>query len=786
MTLSRPYPRGALRFAIKPLVAVLTALMMMHAAWAFEPFTVSDIRIEGAQRTEPGTVFNYLPVKVGERFTQEQSDEAVRALFATGFFRDVRLEVDGTVLVVYVEERPAIASVDVTGTKEFEREAVIKVLRDSGLGEARIFDRGLLERSEQELKRQYLSRGKYAVRITTTVTPLPRNRVGLVLAVDEGETARITDISIVGNRAFSEKELLNQMSLSTPTWLSWYTKNDQYAREKLAADIETLRSYYLDRGYLEFSIESTQVSISPGKEDVHLTLVVKEGEIFRFAGVTLGGDLLGREPELKALFTMKPGDTYSGGKLNDSTKRMTDRLGELGYAFANISTVPNIDRDKREVAFQLVVDPGPRVYVRRINISGNITTRDVVIRRELRQYENAWYDAEKIRLSRVRVERLGYFTDVRVEPTPVPGASDQVDLSVTVTEQRTGNLSLGFGFSTADKLILSASINQQNFLGTGKAFALTVNTSRVSRTLALSYTDPYYTADGVSRTVELYTRTFDGNELSLGDYQLRTTGFGMRFGIPYTEVDRVSMGVTAENSRVDLGPNAPERYIQYVNGVYDPVTGELLEPGYGASSNSLLGNLSWSRDQRDSPIMPNRGRFQVATLEVTLPVGDLRYYRLGYQHQWYQPLTKDVTLGLFGDFGYGRAFGSTQYPTFKNYYAGGIGSVRGYETSSLGPGVDPVANTPLGGQTKMIGSAEVSLPIFGSGNDRSFRSFFFFDAGNVFPVGAIELSELRYSAGFGLTWISPIGPMKFSYGFPLRRKPEDRVQRLQFQVGTGF
>lgn len=785
MTLSRPYSPGALRYAIKPLAAALMALMV-HAALAFEPFVVSDIRIEGAQRTEPGTVFNYLPVKVGERFTQEQSDEAVRALFATGFFRDVRLEVDGSVLVVYLEERPAIASVDVTGTKEFERDAVIKVLRDTGLGEARIFDRSLLERSEQELKRQYLSRGKYAVRITTTVTPLPRNRVGLVLAVDEGETARITDISIVGNRAFSEKELRNQMSLSTPTWLSWYTKNDQYAREKLAADIETLRSYYLDRGYLEFSIESTQVSITPSKEDVLLTLVVKEGEVFKFAGFTLGGDLLGREAELKALFTLRAGETYSGGKLTDSTKLMTERLGELGYAFANISALPNIDRAKREVSFQLVVDPGPRVYVRKINISGNISTRDIVIRRELRQYENAWYDAEKIRLSRVRVERLGYFTEVKIDPAPVPGASDQVDLSVTVREQRTGSLNLGFGFSTADKLILTASVNQNNFLGTGKAMALSLNTSRVSRTVSISYTDPYYTADGVSRTVELYTRTFDGNELSLGDYQLRSTGFGMRFGIPYTEIDRVSLGLSAENSHVALGPNAPERYIQYVNGVYDPVTGELLEPGYGASSNSLLANLAWARDRRDSPIMPTRGRYQVASLEVTLPVGDLRYYRLGYQDQWYQPLNKDITLGLFGDLGYGGAIGTAQYPTFKNYYAGGIGSVRGYETSSLGPGVDPVANTPLGGQIKMVGSVEVSVPIFGSGNDRSFRSFFFFDAGNVFPKGGVDLGELRYSAGFGITWISPIGPMKFSYGFPIKRAPEDRVQHLQFQVGTGF
>ena len=785
MTSSRPFLPGASRYALKPLMAVILALFV-QVALAFEPFVVSDIRIEGAQRTEPGTVFNYLPVKVGERFTQVQSDEAVRALFATGFFRDVRLEVDGTVLVVYLEERPAIASVDVSGTKEFERDAVIKVLRDAGLGEARIFDRSLLDRAEQELKRQYLSRGKYSVRITTTVTPLPRNRVGLVLAVDEGEVARITDIGIVGNRAFSEKELRNQMSLSTPTWLSWYTKNDQYAREKLAADIETLRSYYLDRGYLEFSIESTEVSISPSKENVHLTLVIKEGEVFKFSGFTIGGDVLGREAELKALFTMAPGETYSGAKLTASTKRMTERLGELGYAFANVQSIPNIDRAKREVSYQLVVDPGPRVYVRKISISGNVTTRDVVIRRELRQFENAWYDAEKIRLSKVRVERLGYFTEVKIDPSPVPGAQDQVDLNVTVTEQRTGSINLGFGFSTADKLILSGSINQQNFLGTGKALAFSVNTSRVTRTLSIAYTDPYYTPDGVSRTVELYTRIFDGNELSLGDYQLRSTGFGLKFGVPYTEVDRVSMGLSAENSRVILGANPPERYVQYVYGVYDPVTNEMLKPGYGPSTNALMATLGWSRDQRDSPIMPNVGRYQIATMEVTLPVGDLRYYRLGYQDQWYHPINKDITLALYGDLGYGGAFGGKMYPTFKNYYAGGIGSVRGYETSTLGPGVDPVSNTALGGQIKMIGSAEVSVPFFGTGNGRSFRSFFFFDVGNVFPTGGVDMGELRYSAGFGITWISPIGPMKFSYGFPLNSGPNDRIQHLQFQVGTGF
>ncbi len=785
MTQTRPYQRRALRLVIKPLAAAIAALLMQGAA-AFDPFTVTDIRVEGAQRTEPGTVFSYLPVKVGERITQEQADEAVRALFATGFFRDVRLEVEGSVLVVYLEERPAIASVEVTGTKEFPAETLVKVLRDMGLGEARIFDRSVLERAEQELKRQYLSRGRYAARVTTTVTPLPRNRVGLVLAVEEGDLARIAEIRIIGNQAFSEKKLRDEMSLSTPTWLSWYTKTDQYAREKFAADLEALRSYYLDRGYLEFSIESTQVSITPDKEDVHLTIAVKEGEVFRVAGIKMGGDLLGRESELEALLTLRPGDVFSGAKLTDSTQRMTTRLGELGYAFANVVAVPRLDRDKREVSFEVLVDPGRRAYVRRIHISGNTRTRDIVIRREMRQFEDAWYDAEKIRLSRTRVERLGFFTEVRVESAPVPGAPDQVDLNVNVVEQRTGSLMLGVGFSSTDSLILSASVNQQNFLGTGKAFAFGLNTTKSSRTISIAYTDPYFTPDGVSRTFDLYTRTFDAAELNLGDYKLRTSGVGLRFGVPYTETDRVSMGLLAENNKLTLGAAAPQRYTEFVNGIFDPVTGLQTQAGAGASVSALLANVGWSRDERDSTLNPTKGRYQVASFEVTLPVGDLRYARANYQHQWYRPITKDITLALFGDVGVARAFGGVTYPVFKNYYAGGIGSVRGFEGSSLGPGRDPVDNSPLGGQTKLVGSAELIVPLAGSGQDRSFRTFVFVDVGNVFPLGSIDFGEMRYSTGLGLNWLSPLGPMKFSYAFPINRKPEDRVQRVQFQIGTGF
>ncbi len=771
---------GSARHALATFVAAILPAVFCGAALAFEPFVVRDIRVEGVQRTEPGTVFSYLPVRVGDNIDDARAAEAVKALFATGFFRDVRLEAEGDVLVVYVEERPAIASVDVTGSKEFDKDTLRRVLRDQGLAESRIFDRAVLERAEQELKRQYLSRGKYGARVTSTVTPLERNRVGIVLAIEEGENARITAIRFVGNKAFTSKRLLDEMRLSTPTWFTWYSRADQYAREKLAGDLEALRSFYLDRGYLEFNVESTQVSISPDKEGVEITVDVNEGEQYRVSAIRFGGELLGRQHEFEPLVELKPGDVFSGSKLSESTKRISDKLGTLGYAFANVNAVPQIDRDKREVAFDILVDPGRRVYVRRIEIAGNARTRDEVIRRELRQYEDAWYDAEKIRLSRERVDRLGYFTEVKVDTRPVPDAPDQVDLNIVVTERPTGNISLGIGFSSTENVILSGSIVQPNFLGTGKSVALQLNTSKLARTVVLSQTDPYFTADGVSRSFDLYTRTFNAMELDLGDYSTRATGVGLRFGVPYTEFDRVSFGMTYERNDVKLGNFPPQRYVEFVDD-------------FGSSTTALLGNLGWSRDSRDSAIVPTRGRLQSAGLEVTLPAAELRYWRATYNHQWYYPINRDLTLALNGEFGIGRGFGGVPYPIFKNFYAGGIGSVRGYYPSSLGPRESETLSdgrtrmVPLGGQTRLVGSAEFIFPLPGTGADRTIRSFVFADAGTVIGKGdSLSGDDLRYSAGIGLSWLSPIGPLKLSLAYPLRKREGDRTQRLQFQIGTGF
>ena len=751
-------------------VFALAASMLATLAWAFDPFTVRDIRLVGVQRVEPGTVFGYLPIKVGERLDDQRASQALRALYATGLFNDVRLEVEGEVLVVYIEERPSIATVEVSGSKDISSEQLLKALKELGLSESRIFDRALLDRAEQEIKRQYLARGKYAARVTSTVTPLERNRVAVSMAIDEGADARITQIRVVGNKAFTEAALLDQLQLSTPTWISWYTKTDQYAREKLAGDLERLRSFYLNRGYLEFSIDSTQVSIDPDREGVYITVNITEGERYTVTGYKFSGNTLGREAELDKLMLVREGDVFNGQRLAESTRTMTEVYGSIGYAFANINAIPDVDREKRTVFFNVTVDPGRRAYVRRINVSGNARSRDEVVRRELRQFESAWYDTDKIRLSRERLTRLGYFTNVTIDTVPVPEAPDQVDLNVNVTERSTGTFLIGVGFSSTDKLILTASVNQQNFLGTGKSIGLNMNTGRTQRQITLSSTDPYFTPDGISRSFDVFTRRFNASALGLGDYTIETQGLGMRFGIPYTEVDRVTFGLAYERNNLSLGANPPARYKEYVDT-------------FGESSWAALGQIGWFRDERDSPLTPTRGLYMGGNVEFTLPVGDLRYTRANFDTQYYKPLTKDYTIGVYGSLARGWALGGNPYPLFKNYYAGGIGSVRGFEAASLGP--RDADNYPRGGQSKIVASAEFLFPLPGAGNDQQVRMFTFLDVGNVW-ADTIDLADLRYSTGLGLNWLSPLGPLKLSVGFPINKQPGDRTQRFQFQIGTGF
>jgi outer membrane protein insertion porin family len=753
------------------LLACLIGSLFSSAVLAAPSFIVRDIRVEGIQRTEAGTVFSYLPVKVGESFDDEKASQAIKTLFATGFFKDVRIETEGDVLIVIVDERPAIAQVDFIGVKEFDKDQLKKGLREVGLAESRIFDKALLDKAEQELKRQYLSRGKYAVTITTTVTPLERNRIGISFNVDEGEFAKIRQINIVGATTFPEKDLLDLFQLRTPNWLSWYTKADQYSKQKLSADLEALRSHYLNQGFIEFNIESTQVSISADKKDIFITVSVVEGERYIVSGVKLAGELLLPEEEFRRIVAIRPGDVFSREKLNETTKAIAERLGNEGYAFANVNAAPEINKEKKQVDFTLFIDPGRRVYVRRINVGGNVKTRDEVARREMRQMEGGWYDASKIAKSRDRIDRLGYFSEVTVETPPVPATTDQVDVNINVTEKPTGNLMLGAGFSSSEKLVLSGSVTQDNLFGSGKSLGVNVNSGKVNRVYSLSYTNPYFTVDGVSQGFDIYTRTTDPTALSIGTYRTKSTGGGVRFGFPISDTEKLSFGLSGDQTKITTDPTSPPRYITFVNQ-------------FGSTNTTTLGTIGWTKDTKDSYLYPTKGGTQSATLEVSIPPGSLKYYRATYQNKQFFPIGKDLTLMLNGELALGGGYGGKPLPFYKNFYAGGIGSVRGYDTASLGP---IEVGERVGGTRRYIGNVELLMPMPGFGKDRSVRWGAFLDAGQVYgDTGKVDFGDLRFSTGVSLFWSSPVGPLSFSIAQPLNRQQNDKVQRFQFQLGTVF
>ena len=760
-------------FALRALACAVVSL----PAWAVDPFTVRDIRVEGLQRIEAGTVFASLPLRVGDRYTDDKGAAAIRSLFALGLFKDVRLETQGDVLVVVVQERPSVASVEFIGLKEFDKEVLIKSLKDVGLSEGRPFDKALADKAEQELKRQYISRSLYGAEVVSTATPIDRNRVNLTFTITEGGPAKITQMDIVGNQAFSDAALRDQFNLDTGGWMSWYTKSDRYSRTKLNADLEALRSFYLSQGFLEFRIDSTQVAMSPNKQDMAITINITEGERFVISGVKLEGNYLDRDDEFKALVKIAVGKPYNAETVAETTKAFTDYFGKFGFAFARVEAKPQIDRRNNRVQFVLQAEPSRRVYVRRIQVAGNDRTRDEVIRREFRQLEAAWYDSDKIRLSRDRVDRLGFFTQVNVETVEVPGAPDQVDLLFTVAEKPTGSISLGAGFSSAEKVTLSFGIRQENAFGSGNYLAVEVNTSKYNRNLVLSTTDPYFTRNGISRTVDVFQRTTRPYLGDVNAYSLINSGAGLRFGVPVTETDTVFMGVNAEQTEIRSGTGLPDAYLEYAQK-------------FGATSSALPLTLGWSRDGRDSALVPTRGSLQRVNADASVG-GDVRYLRASYQFQQYFPLTKKYTLAFNTDLGWGQGLKGQQYPLFKNFYVGGLGSVRGFEQSTLGP-TRPTSSTNLapiylGGSKKVVFNAEFITPFPGAGNDRTLRLFGFTDIGRAFGENEnISLGDLRASAGVGLSWISPMGPLRFSYATPIRQQTGDKIQRLQFQIGTSF
>ena len=772
--------------------AAAGALAAMSLASFAQQFTIKDIRVEGIARTEPGTVFSHLPFRVGDEYTPEKGSEAIRSLYQSGLFRDVNLSQDGGVLVVSITERPAVATIKTNGIKAFDKDEVEKSLRGAGLAEGRIFNSATLDKATQELRRQYLSKGYYGVEVSTNVTPLERNRVRVSISVDEGSSSSIKQIRFTGLSVADEDDLRDIMQLSTPNWFSWYTKRDQYSREKLAGDLEAIRSWYMNRGYLDFRLDSVQVTIAPNKEDVYITINVNEGKPYKIASVKLEGERLGLDAQLEPLLKpVKPGDYYNAETVSAASSAITEKLSSLGYAFAKAQANPVTDRDKGAVDVVYTVDPGRRAYVRSIIVTGNTRTRDEVVRREVRQYEAAWFDSDKVKLSKDRINRLGFFDEVEAEPVPVAGSRDEVDLNIRVRERPTGSISLGAGVSSSDGIILSAGLSQSNLFGTGNSASVEVSNSDSSRTYALSLTQPYVTPEGISRSIDVYDRRVDLDELDVSNVMYETLGASVSYGVPVTELDRIYLGAKVEQTKVTLrgsrdasgepvGDSSPRRYWDYVDN-------------FGKSPKSLALTFGWSRDSRDNALAPNKGRYQRVTGEVAVPALDLRYYKASYQYQQYWPLSKRVTLAFNTEIGIADAYGDKEYPFFKNFYAGGIGSVRGFESSSLGPRDSNGDN--LGGQKMLNFSTELYVPLPGA--DRTLRMFGFFDGGWVWGKGgsnayegtdtnSFSLSDLRYSVGLGVAWISPLGPLKFSLAFPLNDKKGDDVQRFQFQIGTGF
>lgn len=771
----------------KRILTTLVLAALVSPAYSIEPFVIRDIRVEGLQRTEAGTVFSYLPVKVGETLNDDRAAAAIKALFATGFFKDVKLEAQGDVLIVAVEERPSISKLTLSGMKEFSEEDLKTGLKQTGLAEGRVFDKGQLDRAEQELKRQYFNRGLYSVQVVTTVTPLERNRVALQFDVVEGEAAKIRQINLVGNKAFAEKKLLKLFNSSTPGWLSWYTKDDQYSKTKLSGDLETLRSHYLNQGYLEFNIDSTQVSISPDKKDIYITVNMTEGPKYTVSDVKLAGQMLVPEQELKNLIMVKPGEVFSREKLTESSRKISDRLGNEGYAFANVNAVPELDKEKHQVAFTLFVDPGRRVYINRVNVAGNSKTRDEVVRREVRQMEGGWYNAEKINLSRDRLNRLGFFNEVNVETPAVPGATDQVDVNISVAEKATGNILLGAGFSSSEGLVLSGSVNQSNVFGTGNRLAVQINSGSVNTVYSLSFTNPYYTLDGVSLGYDLYRRDVDATSLDgVGEYESSTTGLGARLGLPISEKDSIYFGAGIEQLAIGTTANSPVQYKNFVTK---------FGSGNEATVNTLRLDTSIARDTRDNFLFPTKGLMQRAAVEFGAPPGDLQYYKLSLQHQQYFPLTKDFTLLINGEAGYAAGIGGKPLPFFRNFFTGGVSSVRGFESGTIGPkDLDTVTNevVTLGGDTKLVGNVELLFPMPGI-KDNSVRLSTFLDAGGVFGEGnalygsnTFSFDDMRFSAGLGVAWNSPLGPLRFSLAYPLNKKDTDKTQVFQFNLGSTF
>ncbi len=764
--------------ALSILLALLLAALPVAAV---DPFVVEDIRIDGIERISAGTVFTYLPIERGDRIDRARSAEALRALYRTGFFSDVSLERQGNILVVKVQERPSISKITLVGNKDIKSEDLLRGLSEIGLSEGETFDRLALDRVTQELTRQYNNRGKYNVSIRPQVKDLERNRVEITITVSEGKAAKIKHINIVGNTVFDDKELMKQLELDTTNWLSWYRRDDQYSREKLTGDLEALTSYYLDRGYVDFNVESTQVSISPDRRDMYVVVNVREGERYDFGSIRLTGDLVLPEEDLMALMVPKTGETFSRRQTEITSEAISIVLANIGYAFAEVTPIPEVDRENRTVDITFLVEPSKRVYVRRINFRGNHRTEDEVLRRELRQFEGAWYSQAALDRSKVRLQRTGYFGKVDVETPRVPGSEDQVDIDITVEERQSGQFQIGVGYSQVSGVLLNFSISQANFLGTGNRVAFTAQTNRFVKRIDAFYLDPYFTDDGVSLGYSITYRELDQAQRNIASFTSDLAEFKALFGIPITETDTVNFFVGIDNNFINAQRgSAPDVIVDYIDRV-----------GH-KTFKSWRAEVSWARDTRNRFFNPTRGGLQRLALEATLPGSTVEYFRFNYQFARYFPLTSNLTFLTNVELGYGDGYGnSDELPFFENFLAGGVRSVRGFEDNTLGPVAftesAPDFPQPIGGAFLTTATAELIFPTpFGAASETT-RFSAFLDVGNVFEnFDAWEASELRASAGLSFQWQAPVGPIIINLARPVRKKDGDRTESIQFSFGDVF
>jgi len=779
------------------MLAFAMAVLASTSALAFDPFEIKDIQINGLNRISLGTAFTYLPIKVGETLDEKSATKALKELYKTGFFEDVKLTSKDQILVIDVVERPSISSIKIFGNKEINTDDLTKGLKNVGLAEGLVFNRSILDQVEQELQSQYFALGKYGIKIKTKINDLPRNRVDIQIDIEEGDAASIKNINIIGAKSFSRKKLLSQFQLTTPWAFSGLSGSTSYSKQLLTADQETLRSYYLDRGYINFSLDSTMVSLSPDRREVFITLNINEGEQFKVKEVKLSGDLKVERSELEPLIQLNAGDIFSRKKLVDSSEQITQRLGIEGYAFAHVNAIPDVDQASKLISITFFVDPGKRVYVRRINISGNTKTHDEVIRREMRQMESGWVSTPLIERSKVRLQRLGYFEDVKVETKPVPGTTDQVDIDFKVTEGSTGNFTAGLGYGQTGGFLFNTSVTLNNFLGTGRRISAEVNSSKINQIYSFNYFDPYFTDDGISRGIKFYSRATDASQANLADYNTDSIGASMDFGVPLSEYSNARFGLGYEKTEIRVNETtAPKIYRNWIDS-------------NGDTFGEYNANASLSFDSRNRAIFPDSGYYIGLSGKVALPGADLAYYKTSLQQNWYIPLAREVSLMFAGEISYGASYGNTDsIPFFENYYLGGYHSLRGFRGNTVGPRDE--RGDAVGGFKRATAKAELFFPSpFTDEPSKTFKFGLFVDSGKLYANRTIatlydidsdpeaeihprvadiveEDSRLRSSYGLSAVWITPVGALSFTFSRPIKYYDVDELEFFSFNIGAPF